>query len=206
MRIEPESTPTSKRSRMSSSPAREEPIERSSSVQGDGTQSIDISTQKTPQRSAHKKNLFTKKTIILGIVILGLLAFAAYSRYEIYQLGKMKDPAYQQQLAEQQTRSITDQVAKIMLLPEGTPQVATVSDVDSLKKTQPFFNNAQNGDNVLIYKDEAILYRASTQKIINVAPITRDQSQSQLPPAQTAEVGSTTTSSTTKEPVKSIKK
>lgn len=63
-----------------------------------------------------------------------------------------------------------------MTLPTGEqPSIATVSDKNKLKD-QAFFKNAQNGDTLLIYTNarKAILYRESTNKIIEVAPIAID--------------------------------
>ena len=52
------------------------------------------------------------------------------------------------------------------------PTVATVSDINKLR-TQPFFTNAKNGERVLIFKNtkKAIIYRPSTNQIIEIAPI-----------------------------------
>ncbi|MCV6900727.1 hypothetical protein OE165_27220, partial [Escherichia coli] len=48
----------------------------------------------------------------------------------------------------------------------------------SLAKTQAFFANAKNDDQILIYLKEqkAIIYRPSENKIINVGPIVTDNS------------------------------
>ena len=64
-------------------------------------------------------------------------------------------------------------VGKLMMLPsDETPTVASVSDVEKLKN-QPFFAASQNGDKVLIYTTakKAILYRPSTNMIVDVAPV-----------------------------------
>ena len=117
---------------------------------------------------------------ILIIITIASLAIAGYSSY---QLKKMKDPVFQQKLADRQSKKITTAVGRLMQLPEGVPQIATVSDVETLKKAQPFFENALNGDQVLVFTKLAILYRPSTNKIINVAPVNREQSAPQ-PKAQ----------------------
>src|SRR3989344_9020923 len=68
-------------------------------------------------------------------------------------------------------------VGKLMMLPsDETPTVATVSDVEKLKN-QPFFAASQNGDKVLIFSQakKAILYRPSTNMIIDVAPVNLGQ-------------------------------
>lgn len=66
----------------------------------------------------------------------------------------------------------SEAVAKLMELPAEAPTLATVSDAEKLKN-QPFFENAKNGDKVLIFKTarKAILYRPFTNKIIEVGPI-----------------------------------
>lgn len=73
----------------------------------------------------------------------------------------------------------TDVVAaagRLILLPDETPTVATVTDMAPLRG-QAFFERAQLGDVVLMYPRaaRAILYRPSADLIIEVAPIALDQ-------------------------------
>lgn len=76
---------------------------------------------------------------------------------------------------QKQTDDLLRKIGALIDLPKGeTPTVANVSDAEAAKKQSAFFNNAQNGDRVLMYvkAGQAILYRPSTNKIILVAPLT----------------------------------
>jgi hypothetical protein len=95
-----------------------------------------------------------------------------------------------------ESQDLVAKVGAIIELPSGeTPTIATVTDISKVKD-QAFFTNAQNGDKLLIYPQakKAILYRPSTNKVINVAPLV-------IGPTQPARVvlynGSTTTGITT---------
>ena len=116
--------------------------------------------------------------LMVGIAITGV---AVYSSYELY---KIKSPGYAQRLAEEQTAGIISAVGRLIELPDDAPQIATVSDVNKLKEGQAFFAKAHNGDYILIFQTEAILYRPSARKIINVASVNREQPKI-TPPIQT---------------------
>lgn len=83
----------------------------------------------------------------------------------------------QELAAQQQNEKTLAAVSVLMNLPDDEqPTIATVTDVD-LIKDQPFFNDAQNGDVVLIYPNarKAILYRASENRIIEVGAVNINQ-------------------------------
>lgn len=110
-----------------------------------------------------------KKMWLIGLILLILALLPGYYFYNQYQKA-------QEQLgqnADAETASLVKKVGKLIELPiSETPTIATVSDKTKLTGQQ-FFANAQNGDKVLIYSQakKAILYRPSTNKIIEVAPI-----------------------------------
>ena len=63
-------------------------------------------------------------------------------------------------------------VGSHMILPVGeTPKVVTVSNVEEMKKTQPFFNSASNGDKLIIYSNKVVLYSPVSDRIIDIAQI-----------------------------------
>jgi len=109
--------------------------------------------------------------IVLVVAVLGVIG-TLYFRAQ-YEAIKM-NPNIE---AQKQVADLVEQVGKLMVLPSNeTPTVEVISDISALAD-QPFFALAQNGDAVLIYNTalKAILYRPSTNKIINVGPISTHQ-------------------------------
>lgn len=109
---------------------------------------------------------FILPAVAVLIVLLGLVSVYFFIQYQNAQ-KLLKNP----NSAQQQVQGIIDKVGKLIDLPKGEiPQVVTVTDKYKLL-SQPFFANAENGDQVLVYtkNKEAILYRPSTNKIINFA-------------------------------------
>lgn len=109
--------------------------------------------------------------ILISILILVALAagFGTYYFYTKYQTLK-KNPDI---ITKEETQALTDKVGTFLQLPNNeTPTIATVMDKEKVKD-QPFFTNAENGDKVLLYVNakKAILFRPSTNKVIEVAPI-----------------------------------
>lgn len=115
----------------------------------------------------------TAKWVVAGIIFAVALMPSVYF-YDQYQ--RVKDQLSKQIPAPADSaKELEEQVGKHMSLPKEVPSIARVSDKAALAG-QDFFKNAQNGDKVLIYKKSklAVLYRPSTDKIINVAPIAVD--------------------------------
>jgi heme/copper-type cytochrome/quinol oxidase subunit 2 len=119
-------------------------------------------------------NLKANKSLwlIVIIVILIVAAIPAYYYYNQYKSVQtlLQNPGAS---ADATVQDLVNKVGKLMELPTNEiPKIATVSDITKLKG-QAFFANAQNGDKVLVYSQnkEAILYRESINKIIQVAPV-----------------------------------
>lgn len=64
-------------------------------------------------------------------------------------------------------------VARHIMLPAGeNPLIGAVTNADALKREQPFFAAAENGDVVVLYQQSAraILYRPERDILVNVGP------------------------------------
>lgn len=121
-----------------------------------------------------KVNLPSKKPLLISLMVVAVLALAAvpsYYFYDKYQKSQelLKNPT---EAARQDVKTLVERVSKHIELPQEEPTVATVSDKEKLAD-QPFFQKAENGDKVLIYTQarKAILYRPSTNKIIEVSTV-----------------------------------
>lgn len=115
-----------------------------------------------------------KKIVMVGLVAVVVLALVGTSYYFFNQYKKtqllLNNPTM---AAKEEVKKITDQVSKLMVLPtKEEPIVVTVLDKNKLKD-QDFFKKAENGDKVIVYSvsKQAILYRPSINKIIQVAPL-----------------------------------
>ncbi|MEJ0073175.1 MAG: hypothetical protein WDN27_03815 [Candidatus Saccharibacteria bacterium] len=105
-------------------------------------------------------------TITLGIKYHQLNQKYHQSQTKIAQLS---DP---QAAAQQEVKSLVSEVSQLVSLPDETPTLATVTDPSKLQDQQ-FFTEAQKGDKVLIFPNakRAVLYRPSTHKVIESAPV-----------------------------------
>ena len=109
--------------------------------------------------------------ILIVLILIGVCLIAGYFYFQYQKTQKLlQNPTL---AAQEEVKGLVSKVAAIIELPKDeTPTVATISDKNKLKD-QPFFINAQNGDKVLIYTNakKAIIYRPSTNKIIEVGPV-----------------------------------
>lgn len=123
-----------------------------------------------PTPRAKRKNQKLPFIIITIIAVAGI-ASTTYLLKTNYDLRN--NPRQLQEQQEAKVRSVKEKVGKLIDLPEDEePVLMTVSDETKLQN-QPFFKDAKNGDQILIYAQakKAIMYRESDNKLINVGPI-----------------------------------
>lgn len=117
---------------------------------------------------------------LVVVIIIAVLAATGcvfmYLKYSSAQnkIKDLTDPQAQQEMAKKEAQTLVAKVGKLIMLPAGEePTIATVTDVDALKKEQPFYRDAQNGDKVIIYMQakKAIIYNEARDILVNVGPI-----------------------------------
>ncbi len=117
------------------------------------------------------RSMISKQSIMLILflgVFIGLSATTVYFYRKYQSIKRNLD-----QIQNQERETIIASIKRFMDLPtEEDPTLATVTDKEMLKE-QDFFKRAENGDKVLLYpkSGKAILYRPSTGRVVEFAPL-----------------------------------
>jgi hypothetical protein len=73
--------------------------------------------------------------------------------------------------SSEETVKILAKVKTHLVLPDEEPKVISLVNIDLLKKDQPFFALAKDGDKLLIYSKKVILYDPVIDRIVDIAQI-----------------------------------
>ena len=128
-------------------------------------------------------NFFTLILVVALIiaVIISLIFFRLFLSSQTKLKKFTSNLSSQTTPTQEEIKKITSQVGKHIILPAESPQVITVTNVETLKKDQPFFNQAQNGHKLLIYQNKVIIFDPVEDKIVDIAYI----KPTELPPSPT---------------------
>ncbi|HEU4985022.1 MAG TPA: hypothetical protein VFT58_05230 [Nitrososphaera sp.] len=111
-----------------------------------------------------------KKVLLIGGITLVIIVLAGLAAFFYWRYNDLK--ANPESIAQDTTNRLVDKVEKLYAVPDEEPTVAQISDKEKLSD-QPFFQNAENGDYLLIFTNAklAVLYRENDNRLINVGPI-----------------------------------
>lgn len=126
----------------------------------------------------HIQKAYSKRKIAIVALVGMVIIFAISAGFFIWQQKNTKTQAApKKETAEQTSTRILREVSKIYALPKDEePSVAAIEDSSKLNG-QTFFDQAQDGDYLLVYPDAklALIYRAQVGQLINVGPISSDE-------------------------------
>ena len=115
-----------------------------------------------------------KRGFFFWLVLLAFLAVSAWA-VSLYQENKnLRDP-------EAQTRKIVEQMSKHIILPAD--EVPGVFPIDKSQATEPFFQNAETGDLLVVYRttQQAFIYSPSRKILVNAGVLIVNPGQEQVP-------------------------
>ncbi|MBA3757568.1 hypothetical protein H0X09_01770 [Candidatus Saccharibacteria bacterium] len=136
-------------------------------------------SRRRASRRGIKRPKLRPATIIILVLLLGLAALGWQYNQTREENKKLSDP---QVAVRRDADELKAKVGMLVELPDEQPTIATVSDTSKLQ-SQQFFAKAQNGDKVLIFTNakRAVLYRPSTNKVIEYAPVNIGNNTEQTP-------------------------
>jgi uncharacterized protein YpmB len=114
-----------------------------------------------------------KKNKALWITIIVIVVLAAF--------GLIMAGVYKNQMAQKQQKrvadeqAVVDKISKLLRLPNETPIFMTVYNEKDFQNND-LFRAVKTGDKVLVYLNskQAIIYRPSTNQVIEVLPVKGD--------------------------------
>lgn len=141
-----------------------------------------------------------KRKMLGAILVIGLLALVVVidmkRRAAVEQLAALTMRMDQLTGGDNQqnrdlAKKVVEDLGTIMELPKGIePTVATIVDKKKLEEQNgKFYGPAQNGDQLIIYPEFAVIFRQSEKKIINFAPV--QLTQPEAPAASGQQVNAT---------------
>lgn len=137
--------------------------------------------QKTTVRAPRRRRggRFINFLLFVGIIAaIGLFSWAEMQRRDA--VGRLQETEQELEKIRESTQQSASEVAQRVLsnvrqhmdVPEEPePTVATIIDVNKLRETSEFYDNAENGDHLIITSNRAILFDPDRNIIIDVVPV-----------------------------------
>lgn len=114
-----------------------------------------------------KEYVFRNKAVVITIACAAVaVAGTAITFVLVSQNSSQVNSEQLQQVVEDETKKLEEEIGELTTLPEETPILMTVSDKSLL--TDEIFKDAEDGDKVLVYESAGVMvvYRESTNEII----------------------------------------
>lgn len=136
----------------------------------------------TGHKVSRRKNIlrWSRKLWVVGAALLALAGLSSASIYYIKYKDALDHPAQTHKTMEgAETARVLASLGKVLKIEAGqNPTVARIESPDQLKRSNPtFYADAQKGDYLVVFSSRAVIYRESTNQLINIVPIVNQSQQ-----------------------------
>jgi hypothetical protein len=112
-----------------------------------------------------------RQVFILGAIGGTILGFLALQAYRVFV--PIHPTAPTGATAPSPEQAVLAEVAARVALPAGRPTMTQIHGVEALRRQNPaFYALAENGDWIIRYPAQVVLYRAASGTVVAVVPIT----------------------------------
>jgi hypothetical protein len=118
--------------------------------------------------------------IPMGVVVLGggYMAWQWWGKYACEAISLAPAPAGQVESSD-----VVLRVRELMVVPVDEPVVTSLQQVAALQQTnQRVYQDAQDGDQLLLFSDRAVIYSPAKDKIVNVVALNASSSTQMVAP------------------------
>lgn len=176
--------------------------------QASSTESSDSSDSKPKamQKPTRKRRRFKLNFLLLIGIIVAIALFAWAEQQRRGVVGQLEQTEQELQRIREATerrgsevaQQVLEQVRKLIDIPtDPEPTVATIIDIDKLREASDFYQQADNGDHLIITEKRAILYDPDRNIILDVVPISIRSDTDEEGTEEDQESDTTTTTTTT---------
>ncbi|MGB0756888.1 MAG: hypothetical protein ACPGO5_00350 [Patescibacteria group bacterium] len=124
-------------------------------------------TSQTEDMEEMAKPAINKRLSVILFIFVAI--FAGFTIWR--SLQQSTDQEFIQPYSEADIESLLQTISERIDLPDEVPLIAKVENAAALKVDQPFYDDVQNGDIVLLFATKAVIYRPDEDIIINVGPL-----------------------------------
>lgn len=131
------------------------------------------SQQPSPERDAPRAKRGKSKKMVALVSVASVLTVASLGLAGFFGWKYFSGSPSEEEVAAKTTEKVVNKAGALFELPkEEEPTVAQIQDKSKLED-QEFFDKAQDGDYLLVYEQAkiALIYRESSDKLINVGPV-----------------------------------
>lgn len=128
-----------------------------------------MESSKKPQKTKKRAGKLFGILFLLVVIIVAVLLILGWRKGMIFNT-----PSIDGQLSERQVTYILNKLDNNILVPDDEqPLIATITDADLLKQSQPFYQDAENGHYLIIFPSisRAMIFDAQKGILINVGPL-----------------------------------
>lgn len=114
----------------------------------------------------HSIKLIGSIVVVVAVIVLGLFMSRRVTPQKVEALNVDR---------------LMQSVARLMVVPNETPIIATINDADVLTKEQLFYSGSKNGDKLIIFPQaqKAVIYSPGRNVIVNSGPFVVNSGTSQ---------------------------
>lgn len=149
-----------------------------------------VSAPEKKEKRSSSRLLINIVFLVVLLAVVGLFIRADHQKRAAQeQLQKTTHELEEAKKATQNTGAelaaqILGKARQLIDIPnDPEPTIATITDVEALRKTNSFYDKAKNGDTLIITENRAILYDQERNLIVDVVPVQIDKTSASPSPS-----------------------